>query len=499
MSGFGLVCPCCGEPVRRRAGIERRPHFAHYSHRAKPDCENYFPLGSSAGLSGLRLVVAGTAARLARESLSCGILLAHEAAQNIYGLWLRIPSMDVDKDSTLEIQSGLGQRIYRGHDFRVPRVVPLAPQFPLVGCVGSGELIALAAHISSQVAEFDPRVNYFHAGQKGGRFVFRDEPLEWGGTYRVLAGAALSPPASLLAMFEWSDGPTFGGWHMYSFSLPTAFPASRPDIHSVAASFFGKRIRPSQPRAYIVFPSPHHIEIDGTYIFPESPEYFLVRRTVHGDVALKGAESAKTVELSEQWVRLEAPVLGAPECALVIDGSEQMLLRVETCSLFEPTGVRVSSNDFSWDLCIDAPIPPAKLQTTAVSVECSSERIALHLGRLNDNWSRTGRVLSLPSGAAKSLKAGSFGALRETAPAMVSTTVPQSLPTAQRRIIDVGVCAWIERLIADRFGQDGVARVRAFLADPSDSNLHRLGPVMLSPIMPYLRAAINAKSTQKAH
>ena len=184
MSGFGLVCPCCREPVRRRAGIERRPHFAHYSHRAKPNCENYFPPGLSAGTSDARPVTANEPPRFARDSLSCGILLAYEPDHDSLGLWLRVPSMAVAADCALEIQSGLGHRVYRGPDLRIPRLVPLVPQVPLAGCVGSGELTALAAHVSSQVAAFDPRLNFFHAEQGGGRFVFPDEPLEWGGRCR---------------------------------------------------------------------------------------------------------------------------------------------------------------------------------------------------------------------------------------------------------------------------------------------------------------------------
>ena len=402
--------------------------------------------------------------------------------------------MDVASDNALEIQSGLGHRVYRGPDLRVPRLVPLAPQVPLAGCVGSGELTALAAHVSSQVAAFDPRLNFFHAaGQGGGRFVFRDEPLEWGGSYRLLAHAALSPPASLLAVVEWSNGPTFGGWHTYNVSLPTVFPASRPDIPSAISGFFGKRIRPGRPRAHIVLPAPHHIGVDGTYVYPESPEYILVRRTVRGKVALKGAESAEQMELSEEWIRVEAPALGAGEYVLAIEGSEQVLLRVEACALFQPTGVRVSSNDFIWDLCTDAPMPPAELQSSAVSVECGSERIASYIGRANDNWVRNGQVLSLPAGAAKSLKAGSFGDLRSTAPVPASATVPQPLLPAEGRVIDMGVRAWIEGHIAERFGHDGVLRIRAFFADPSDSNMYRLGPIMLSPMMPYVRAALGAK------
>lgn len=493
MSGFGLVCPCCGEPVRRRAGIERRPHFAHYSHRARPDCENYFPYSLSPGTSGLKFVATGAASGFARDSIRCGLFLTHQSSEDIFGLWLRIPSMDVDICASLELQSGLGQRTYRGSDLKVPRVVPLAPQVPLAGCTGRGALIALAAHITSQVAEFHPKINFFHAGQKGGRLVLRDEPLEWGGTYRLLASATLSPPANLAGMIEWSTGSKLGDWHIYSFSLPTAFPASRPEIPSVAADFFGKRIRSGRPRAYVVFPFPHHVGTDGAYIFSESPEYILVRRTMYGKVQLEGAEFAKQVEIADEWVRLDAPVLGAKECALVIEGVEQVLLRVETCSLFEPSGVRVSSNELSWDLCVDAPMSFAELQDSAISVECGSERIALGLKRVNDNWERSNRTLSLPTGVLKALKAGSFGDLRSGAFAPINEMMPP-VPVQNRfRVVDAKASAWIEYLTATRFGQDGVARVRVFLADPSDSNMHRLGSVILSPIMPYLRAALRAK------
>lgn len=42
--------------------------------------------------------------------------------------------------------------------------------------------------------------------------------------------------------------------------------------------------------------------------------------------------------------------------------------------------------------------------------------------------------------------------------------------------------------MASTFGAHGAGRVRQYLASPSASNLYGLGDVVLSPLMPYIRA-----------
>jgi hypothetical protein len=133
-----------------------------------------------------------------------------------------------------------------------------------------------------------------------------------------------------------------------------------------------------------------------------------------------------------------------------------------------------------------------------VSVECGSVRIAAHVLKLNDGWLQEGSVLSSSGGAAKVLYAGSFGELRsavavppkmEDHPAQGSISKPK--PSLATR-------SWVEGLVARTFGTDGLDRVRRYFADPCSANLYRLGLIMTSPLMPYIRAAHDHERGRRA-
>ena len=502
ISGFGLVCPSCGEPVRRRAGGERRPHFAHFSHRAKPDCENYFPpLGAIVG-STLRTATGSPPGRLKKESLSCGLFLVHQLERDALTLWLRIPSVQLEPNAngSLEIQSGLGHRTYCVTDLHTARLVPLAPQFPLAASTGSGDLQALAAHVAGQVGGFAADVNLFYADEKGGRFIFSDEPLEWGTKYRLLATSMISPPLEVGSALDWKPGQKFGGWSSYEMALPSSFAASKAQLPEQISAFLGRRIRNGRPRLFVVQPSPHHISVDGTYVYPEPPDVILLRRSASGKVTVEtsaGSVSADVSELADEWVKLEGLPAGGHDCTVSINGNEQVVLRVETCELFRPAGVVARASEFLWDICADAPVGPGELIHTEVSVDCGSPRIAAHISRLNEAWRLDGSILSALGGVAKTLYAGSFGELRGAVvvqPEMEQPSVQRSTakprPSAAR--------LWVEGLVVTTFGQDGLDRVRRYLSDPSGVNLYRLGHIMTSPLMPYIRAAREQEQGSRA-
>ncbi len=495
MSGLGLTCPSCGEPVRRRAGGERRPHFAHYSNRAKPDCENYFPSQGSAVMSGPRTGIRVPPSRWKRESLSCGLFLAAEAGHTTLTLWLRIPSMALDATAVgrLDVQSGNGHRTYRPAELSVARPVSLAPQVPLAVITGFGDLLPLAAELAGQVGAFAADRNLFYADEKGGRFIFSDEQLEWGAQYRLLALHEIAPPLGLSSVLSWKPEGKFGGWYSYTLVLPSAFIGSKPELPKEIAEFLRHRIRSPRPRLSVVDPLPHHIDVCGAYVYSVPPESLLLRRSGSGvtsATASTGTVSIDINELGDEWVRVKGLWADAGEYALEIDGREQVIFRVEPCKLFSPPGVRAVSGDFSWDLCTDAPLDARELTARTVNIDCISTRIAAYLARLNDGWALEDTHLSLPGGSAKDLYAGSFGELRGVLPFSPhiseenggATRVAQQLPPG-------GVSHWLEHLVVRDFGSDGACRVQRYLSNPSPKNLYRLGPIMTSRLMPYIRAA----------
>lgn len=494
MSGFGLTCPSCGEPVRRRAGGERRPHFAHYSHRAKPDCENYYPTTSSVSIAKPGSVGLVAPSRPKRDSLSCGLFLAAEPGRTAPTLWLRIPSVDLERTATgrIEIQSGLGYRAYRASELTTARLVPLVPQVPLATVSGFGDLLPLAAEVAGQVGAFSYDQNLFYADEKGGRFIFSDEPLEWGTRYRVLSAFAITPPLELCAELKWRSEGRFGGWHCYEMALPSTFQDLKPGLHKKVAEFLSHRIRNPRPRLFVVDPFPHHVEVGGSYVYPALPDSVLLRRSAKGVVSVAGSIGAVEAHISEhgeEWVRVENVTDAGGEYTIAIDGNEQIILRVEACALFRPGGISVVTDELSWDLCLDAPVPATVLAAHPLSIACGTTRVATHFWHLNDAWVLEDRILTLPSGPAKSFYGGSFGELRGLPqPALAeSDDRPVETPPAQQSPT-TGLRRLVEQLVFRQFGAEGVSCVRRFLANPIPENFGVLGPIMTSRLMPYIQA-----------
>lgn len=495
MSGFGLTCPSCGEPVRRRAGRERRPHFAHYSHRAKPDCENYFPSQGSAQITGLGAGIRVPPSQWKRESLSYGLFLSAEAGRTSLSLWLRIPPMNLGTTAVgrLEVQSGLGQRSYQLNDLSVARLVPLAPQAPLATIAGFGDLLPLAAELAGQLGAFAADRNLFYADERGGRFIFSDEELEWGARYRLISLHEIAPPLELGSILGWKPEGKFGGWHAYELALPSAFIGSKPELPGEVAEFLSHRIRSPRPRLFLVDPLPHHVEIGGTYVYATPPESLLLRRSRSGETSVMASSGTVATNISgdeDEWVRVEGLWTDACEYSIAIDGDEQVIFRIEPCDLYSPVGINVVCGDLSWNLCTDAPLDARALAVRTVNVDCGSARIAAHLARLNDGWVLEDTQLSLPGGLAKDLYAGSFGALRGVFPASPDVFEERGAATrATQKAPSLSIRRWIEQLVVRDYGAEGARQVRRYLSDPSPENLYRLGPIMMGRLMPYIRAA----------
>lgn len=189
-------------------------------------------------------------------------------------------------------------------------------------------------------------------------------------------------------------------------------------------------------------------------------------------------------------VRVEGLWADAREYAIAIDGNEQVIFRVEPCEMFCPVGVSVVSGDLSWDLCADAPLDAHALFARNVYVDCGSGRIAAHLAHLNDGWVLDDMRLSLPGESVKDLYAGSFGELRGAVSALLHASEESGAAVrAAPQSFSVGVTRWIEQLVVRDYGSEGARYVRRYLSNPSLENLYRLGPILTSRLMPYIRAA----------
>lgn len=488
--GFGLNCPTCGEPVRRRSGLERRPHFAHFSHRAKPDCENYFP---SSGL--LRSKVGTSVESMLRpNSITFGILLTYAADTRSFDLLLRVPPLPdaLTARGEIEIRSGIGSKRYRAGDLNKARLVPLLPRVPLGNCSASGDLLPLASHLSRELESFGRGLNLFYCGERTERLLASKEPLEWGTKYRVLSCEQVVVPGPLSGKLEWQELGTLGRMWLYEISLPSVVSDSRGDSRSSFSEFLGRPIRAARPRAFPVWPLPHHYDLDGSYVYSSPPDPLLIRRTKPDQVSVTVAGRqttgiiARTV--SDEWVSVEGLGTAAGEVVFLINDTEEALLRVGDCELFRPPGLRVHCGLNEWDPLLMAPIPESELASNELIVDCHSARLADDIVRGNSGWYCEDVHLRSPAGQSKYLEAGGFGRIG----CFVSSTQPRTEVVSSedpRSQTNDGLRVWIEGIARTKFGSYGAIKVREYLRNPTADKLREIAQFVTSDLMPYVRAA----------
>lgn len=496
-SGFGLTCPTCGEHVYLRAGKERRPHFAHYSYRAKPDCEYYYPPPDVLQRVISRLSSNNSLSFLKRDSLRCGLFLAHRAEPVGFEIFLRIPSLASVKqlNGNLQIQHSRGVKVFTATQLTKAYMVPLSPTVPLMECTGTGDLLALSDHIMSQTNCFLHGMNLFVAAETGGRFLFTGEPLEWGRRYWVVTDDPVTPPDRVTAIMEWSRCGSLAQWHVYEAELPATLNAARLDADKkMLTEFFGRGIRPRQPRAYVVQPSPHHLAADGAYVYPQAPNVLYVRRTSKREVSVEGPPDMladiRVTELADDWVQINGIRLGTQDVTILIDGVEQAVIRTEVCDLIQPDGLRAHTRETSWSLLMDTPLSSELLFSQEVRIECGSDRLAEHVAKINEDWILDGPAVMLPKNTDKTLRAGGFGEIRLDSSwlAKQQNARQESVAWRQKRLLPKEI--WIDGLIRERHGSQMASLVRDFMANPSQGNLQKLGPILTSPLMAYIRAAV---------
>jgi hypothetical protein len=431
-----------------------------------------------------------------RDSLRCGLFLARRPEPAGFELFLRIPSLASvgQLNGNLQIQHGRGVKVFTATQLTKAYMVSVSPTVPLLECTGTGDLLALSDHLVSQTGSFLRGMNLFSAAESGGRFLFAQESLEFGGRYWVVTDVPVTPPNQVAAVMEWRRRGSLAQWHVYEAELPSTFIASRFDANTkMLAEFFGRSIRPRQPRAYVVHPSPHHFAADGAYVYPQAPEVLYVRRTSNRDVSVEGPPDlladTRVTALADDWVRINGIRLGAQDVAILINGVEQAVIRIEACDLIQPGGLRAYARETSWDLLMDTPLSSEQLFSQEVRVECGSNRLAEHIAKINEGWILDGAVVTLLENTDKTLSAGGFGEIRleSSRRAENQDTDQEAAGWRQNRQLPKGT--WIDGLIRAKHGPQTAALVRDFIANPSRGNLQKLGPILTSPLMVHIRSA----------
>lgn len=490
---FNLTCPCCGEAVYLRSGQARRPHFAHYSNRARPDCEFYYPPPEVLRRSGSRLLTKNSALFSKRASLRSGLFLAHRPDLPSFELFLRIPSLASvgQLSGSLEIQHGKGVKAFTATQLTRAYTVSISPTCPLLKCDGTGDLSRLADHLMAQTTSFAHGMNLFAATESGGRLLYSREPLEWGGRYWVVSDASISPPDIVTEAVKWICRGSLAEWHVYEVELPAPFIESQSQTTKESLSeFFGRLIHPRQPCAYIVYPSPHHLGADGAYVYPQAPKVLYVSRTPNHEVSVDGSPNLiaaiQIVALADNWIQIEGIQPSTEDVVILINDVEQAVIRIESCDLIQPDGLRAYSGEISWSLLEDVNLLPGQLFSQEIRIECGSDRLANYVAKIKESSVLNGTAVILPKNTEKALCAGGFGEIRQSSKLAENQDVDRK---AVQRENGQPKATWIEGLICAKYGQYTASLVRDYITDPSEFNLHKIAPILTSPLMAHIRVA----------
>lgn len=492
--GIGMTCPTCGESVHLRQGKKRRPHFAHYSNRAKPDCEFYHPPLDVIQRSTSQSSINNASLYPKRESILCGLFLVYRTDVSGFELSLRIPSIASDRqlNGTLKILHSTGTKEFTAKQLTKSYTTTVAPKVPLLDCEGDGDLLALSDHIIDQASSFKNGMNMFVVSESRGRFLFKSEPLEWGGRYWVVTDAPIIPPTQVTAHVEWNRRGSLAQWHVYEAELPSTFVSSKYNaVKEALSEFFSRLIRPRQPRAYIVHPLPHHFGLDGAYVYPHSPEVLYIRRTSPHEISVEGPHNlianVEIVSLADDFIQIKGIQTSSHDLTIQINGIEQAVIRNDVCDLIQPSGLDAYNEEINWDLLVDTTLRQEELFSQEIKVICGSDRLAQYVAKTNEAWVLDGSKVILPINTDKTISAGGFGEIRPVS-SKIEDNQGQETVNKNQGIASPKV-TWIVSLIRNKYGPQSAAVVSDYIENPSRVNLQKLGPILTSSLMTYIHAS----------
>lgn len=490
--GFGFRCPTCGEPVRLRVGVQRRAHFAHYSHSPKPDCEEYHPSVYPAPIFRPVAPLQQRPRPFQRLSMQGGVYLGRDGSGR-FSLHLRLPRLKTDSpvEGQVRVQSGLGVRTLSAEQLLRPQFMQVSPQVPLVEVVGSQDMEEVAAAIEQDIALFRASGNFF-AGTESARLLQAEESLEWGETYRLLTQRPLAPAPAEIGCELLASAST-KGWFIYQLELPLLQEAETVYIGGVVSDFLGRAVSMPSARAYIIDPMPHHVALDGAYVYPSAPIRLLLRRTGAVSLGVSGSarsEATRLVDLGE-WIEVRG--LGNGEAFVVANDQIVASVRIEECPPFDPQGVDISIGSRSWRL-FDVRLRDelAKPSETVV-IQSSTNRIADAIALDRTQWRQRSTQHILIDGIERPrVDAANFGRVTWEAPLSQPDTVK---PESQPITVDFAARLWIEGLVGRVAGPPGVAQVQRFWAH---GEYDRVPILATHPwLRPYISAALSQRKTSR--
>ncbi|MGH8777456.1 hypothetical protein [Paraburkholderia sp.] len=276
-------------------------------------------------------------------------------------------------------------------------------------------LSAVAESIRLDVTQFRETGNIFRSVEDGGRLLSVEEPLELGRRYCVLGCEALVAPPTDVEL-QITNQIEVRGWHFCEIELPTGRVGHADQLAESIEHFLGRLVRSARVRVWPVEPPPHHIEADGTLIYPIGTEKIIIRRSAPCQATTSdGVETSQVTRVhwsSDEWGGIDG--VGPGPLALFVGDQEQFCVRIEACGPFFPVGIQVDTPQGWFDL-FDPRASRAVFAAVTMTCRlvCPCERIAVSIPIDVTAWSRSGETLTFTGTEAfRRVDAGGFGALQ---------------------------------------------------------------------------------------
>ena len=240
-----------------------------------------------------------------------------------------------------------------------------------------------------------------------------------------------------------------------------------------------------------VWPPPHHFDVDGTYVYASAPDPLLIRRTTSDEVGMVGGgEEIVIRSLSDESGRRRwAFPRRFLNASFPSTEAKRRLFSIEPCDI-SSARLAVRCAGYEWDPLSPSPVEVPELTAFEVITDCGNTFVAEEY-TARERWLVARRCS--PRGDSRAVEAFGGGRLRHTSGS--GTAIPLPFPGDESQIPERTPSGQKPppaprlRVSRDR-NLDLKQLFSQLLQNPTTTNLHGLGQIATSNLMPYVRAAV---------
>jgi hypothetical protein len=352
---FRCPNPKCNARVALRKGRYRLAHFAHISHLAKPDCDEYS--GPQISTSQIRRPLGGVGAeREPQRDSRVRVGFTGDTSKN-FCIVLELPRVDAGSwwEGKLLLRTPRGEvRLSHAQLVKIARLRVGAAEFYTLEKESPGNIDNSYWNLVSGPIEVLDRTNWtiFRDSIGVGARLPNRAPLAFGEGYWAIAVGnreeQLSKAATIevLSVEHWESD-----WWVHRFSLGTSEEGHYEEARDAVLECFGRTVVAPRPQAYIVSPAPHHVSPDGSWFLATPIDQLVIRSTSRARPEIRAVPAHKvafSVDQHFENITIDRPPKGRFD--LTIEGEVVLTFEIGEAAVMTPQGIRVDFDKQSVDL-----------------------------------------------------------------------------------------------------------------------------------------------------